>query len=78
MPSTHLFVFFPAFECRDNLLVEPCGDGFRFDDFWWRWRRFEQAVVFVRVAVLAAARQNGLKKEEEMDRERDREKKIKV
>lgn len=56
MPQIHLFVLLPAFECRDNILVETRGDGLRLYDFGRRWRGFEQAIIFMGVAVLAAAR----------------------
>lgn len=51
---THLLVLLPALERRDNILVESRGDGLGLDDFGRRRRRFEQAVIFMGVAVLAA------------------------
>lgn len=55
-------MLFPAFQCSDNVLVGLGGERHRLDDFGRRaWRRFEQAVVFVRVGILAApARLAGL------------------
>lgn len=54
--QTHLFVLLPAFERRNNILVESCGDGLWLNDFGRRRRGFEQAIIFMGVAVLAAAR----------------------
>lgn len=55
MLRAHLLVLLPAFERSDNILVEPRGEGLRFNDFGRRWRGFEQAIIFMGVAVLAAA-----------------------
>lgn len=54
--QTHLLVLLPAFKCCDNILVKSCGEGLCLNDFGRRWRGFEQAIIFMGVAVLAAAR----------------------
>lgn len=53
---THLLVLLPAFERSYNILVESRGEGLRLNDFRRRWGGFEQAIIFMGVAVLAAAR----------------------